>query len=465
MAYTEELQAGRAGTIRTTQVMRSLVERGKRDPRLVLLARRVVQDVPERDTAGELGAVSSWVAGHVRFVRDPVGVEALADPSSVERNRNGDCDEQVTLAATLAECLGYRTRFRVGGEDEDRYRHVWAEALDRHSGEWYPLDPINRSRPAGWAAPFARTESYPLLGDAMEAIAIGSGGAPFGSPQTLFPRAREARRPIIGASFLELATTSMENARYSSTREPDEVDYDPEISGLGQVPGDATSGVNVDAIVQQWRSRRGQRWPPTQAQLPRPSIIALYRSGVRQGPGGEALPAPITGRGDNSWQLFRYELELKYAGWDFIPGQGWARAAGSAPIPTPPPLQTYSQTPPAPLATTPPPNYGYGAIPYPLSPTAQPQAPYYPQPTSPYPQQDYYQQPPPSFEQGRSFVTPTAEFAPFGPEINATPTGIVEDETAPKPAPAINPWLIAGALAAAWFFFRKKRGATAAAGA
>lgn len=132
--------------------MRSLVEQGKRNPRIVSTARKIVGGQGERDYRGEIGAVTRWVRRNIRFVNDPVGVETLSDPWSIVKNRAGDCDDHVVLLSSLLESVGHKTRARVIGRDPDHYSHVYLEVFDRSAGAWVPVDP-SVQKPVGWAPP------------------------------------------------------------------------------------------------------------------------------------------------------------------------------------------------------------------------------------------------------------------------------------------------------------------------
>ena len=248
----EEIAPGRGGTRRTLSVMRSLVERGKRDPRLVHLARRIVQGAPERDVVAELSALSDYVRQKVRFTRDPVGVETLSDAAGVLQNRAGDCDDHVVLLATLAECVGHRVRFKVGGPHADRYQHVWLEASDRRGG-WLPLDPINRTANVGWEAPFPVTETLgdlPMLNlfaPRPTCRRLGSGEAPLGRPREFFPRTEDGERdpllrstyrpdiaptPPYSTGFLDDLSRWIARAPWTTSRDPCEAVWSEEIAGF-----------------------------------------------------------------------------------------------------------------------------------------------------------------------------------------------------------------------------------------
>ena len=144
----------------TLDEMRRLVDTGRRSPSVVARARDLTRQVPDRNTAQEVRAIHAFVRDNVRYTNDPWGVETLTDPTDMLREvdlagrASEDCDAHVVLEASLLEAIGTPTRFNVASMDATRPgdpSHVWLEA--RVGGEWVPLDPIVKDKPAGWIAP------------------------------------------------------------------------------------------------------------------------------------------------------------------------------------------------------------------------------------------------------------------------------------------------------------------------
>jgi transglutaminase-like putative cysteine protease len=117
----------------------------------------------------------SWLADHVRFLDDPVGVslvgggiaevdDYLRDPITEQVRQlqatgevRGDCDDVAMLGATLARAAGFSAvRFRVVSFDPSSphpYSHVFTEVLT--SRGWLDFD-VTRTR---WPGPaVTRTE-------------------------------------------------------------------------------------------------------------------------------------------------------------------------------------------------------------------------------------------------------------------------------------------------------------------
>lgn len=143
---------GRAGVFHTLRLMRQLVNEARTDPAIIQTAVSAAFLVPEKDEGNEARSIFEFVRDHVRYVRDVLGVETLADPRMTLRRMVGDCDDQVTLLAALLESVGYPTRFVVAGYSQPGvFDHVYLQTLV--NGEWVDADPTE-PQPFGWAPPF-----------------------------------------------------------------------------------------------------------------------------------------------------------------------------------------------------------------------------------------------------------------------------------------------------------------------
>ena len=92
------------------------------------LAESIIQAVPDKDYAGQINAIQRWVKTHIRYVRDPVHAEMLKTPHALLESPYGDCDDQATLVAALAQAIGFPARFiAIGMHDPCIFEHVYAE--------------------------------------------------------------------------------------------------------------------------------------------------------------------------------------------------------------------------------------------------------------------------------------------------------------------------------------------------
>lgn len=131
--------------------MRALVRAFRVNPQLRQAASSIIFTTPQRDQLAEADALFSWVRDSVRYVRDVHEVETLQTPLITWQSRLGDCDDQVTLLASLLESVGYPTRFVAAGYAQPGiFEHVYLQAL--LGVEWVDMDPTE-PHALGWAPP------------------------------------------------------------------------------------------------------------------------------------------------------------------------------------------------------------------------------------------------------------------------------------------------------------------------
>jgi transglutaminase-like putative cysteine protease len=157
----ELIPDGDAGVAATVAKMKSLIH-SPQGVRSWVVRKTVLEAVRGVERGQhEIDAIFDWIQRNIEF-RGEYG-ETLQSPEATINLGAGDCDDQAVLGATLLNSLGYETRFRTvalhGSADE--LSHVYAEARDKQTGFWIPLDPtVARSYP-GWEPDnVARTESY-----------------------------------------------------------------------------------------------------------------------------------------------------------------------------------------------------------------------------------------------------------------------------------------------------------------
>jgi len=142
--------AGIPGVRQTIAAMRALVNKYKVDLGIRQAATSTIFLTPERDELAEVRALFLLVRDSVRYVRDIHNVETLMSPDKTLASRLGDCDDQVTLLATLCEAVGYPTRFVVAAYSmPSEYEHVYMQV---QAGQWIDADPTE-PHALGWAPP------------------------------------------------------------------------------------------------------------------------------------------------------------------------------------------------------------------------------------------------------------------------------------------------------------------------
>lgn len=122
-------------------------------------AASVVQLCPEKDWRCEAAALQAFVRDSIRYVRDMRDKETLQFPDYTLAHQSGDCDDKSILLATLAECIGFHTRFCAIGVRGESFSHVSAQLLIPGVGwtnaETIPVDDQGSKAPLGWFPPDA----------------------------------------------------------------------------------------------------------------------------------------------------------------------------------------------------------------------------------------------------------------------------------------------------------------------
>lgn len=141
---------GIEGTRATLDLMRRLVRAYRTDPALRNLAEQIIRGVPEKQGAQEIDALRMWIRQNIRYTNDINAVEMLQAPPALLNSGNGDCDDQATLLATLAETIGYPARFAAVAFAPDQFAHVFAEV--RLGTRWIPAETTEDVN-LGWYPP------------------------------------------------------------------------------------------------------------------------------------------------------------------------------------------------------------------------------------------------------------------------------------------------------------------------
>ncbi len=104
-----------------------------------------IHNAPQRNHAAYAVAIAKWVQENIQYVNE--SPEVFQEPTATLAMGYGDCDDLVTLVASLVESLGIETQI-VGMEwehpDGRAFQHIFARAvipMTGGRGPWYvPLD-------------------------------------------------------------------------------------------------------------------------------------------------------------------------------------------------------------------------------------------------------------------------------------------------------------------------------------
>lgn len=186
------LPEGEAGVDVTVRRMAELAHSqwGSKSPKIRALAMNIINKarVPQKDYYGEIVAIHNWIKNpkNVRYFRDPIGQETLADPEQTAFNlRGGDCDDKTVLEMALLGAVGIPSYPVVVGQAPGNFSHVYLHAVvppgrHRKANAVVPLDPIMPLWPAGAEAKSIKSKKiYPELANplGLQGNAMGALGA------------------------------------------------------------------------------------------------------------------------------------------------------------------------------------------------------------------------------------------------------------------------------------------------
>lgn len=148
---------GYRGVLTTLGIMAQAITATSRHPYWKVFASKIITraGIPENDQLGEARALFGFMRRNIRYTRDPHNFEWLQTPLYTALVKNGDCDCQTTLLASLLMSVGFPVRLVIMGrkprdpktgealQGEANYFHVLlsAEVRDENGKYWLRLDP------------------------------------------------------------------------------------------------------------------------------------------------------------------------------------------------------------------------------------------------------------------------------------------------------------------------------------
>ncbi len=146
-----EIPDGTAGIRATLAYMEAYVREYKKDEEIRGMALELTMHLPQKDFAGEVREIFSFVQSQVRYVYDIADVETLQTPPVTLHTRAGDCDDKSTLLAAMLESIGHKTRFVACGFSPGQIEHVYVET--KIGERWVALD-ATEPNAMGWQPPY-----------------------------------------------------------------------------------------------------------------------------------------------------------------------------------------------------------------------------------------------------------------------------------------------------------------------
>jgi len=126
------------------KTMKSLINQGKKNPRVRLLAGDIVRYLSPKDWINEARSIQRWVRDNIRYTKDIVGVETLHSAEKVLELGYGDCDDKTILVAAMLESIGHPTKLKAVGFSKKSLSHIYP--LVKIKNKWIPVETTEK----GW---------------------------------------------------------------------------------------------------------------------------------------------------------------------------------------------------------------------------------------------------------------------------------------------------------------------------
>lgn len=142
--------AGYPATEGTIRWMGEIARRASVDARIRQRARQLTVGLPAFDHDAEIARVYEFVLGHVRYLRDPDGVEYMTDPVELDRQVDEgtaaeDCEGMILYALSLLASMGIPGLFAAHGFDsrlQRQFSHCSAVVINPRTKRATWFDPV-----------------------------------------------------------------------------------------------------------------------------------------------------------------------------------------------------------------------------------------------------------------------------------------------------------------------------------
>ena len=119
--------------------MVNLSRRAIRDEWFLTLVRDITKGLPPADKMAEARTIFEWATSHIRYVKDPVGIELIIHPMRLVALGAGDCDDLSIFMASAFETIGIPARFvAIESRPGTGYNHVYPQG--HINNQWVTFD-------------------------------------------------------------------------------------------------------------------------------------------------------------------------------------------------------------------------------------------------------------------------------------------------------------------------------------
>lgn len=155
----EYLGEGDNAIYATVDKISSIVKESYVNPYVRQWAEHIVNHISNNNKLAEVAAVHRFVWKHVRYTKDPYGMEYLQTPphllKMIEEGKrpHGDCDDMTMLSLSLLRSIGFPVAVKIASYQENgKFAHIYGLAYVHGKG-WMPVECVRGDKPLGWQAP------------------------------------------------------------------------------------------------------------------------------------------------------------------------------------------------------------------------------------------------------------------------------------------------------------------------
>ncbi len=168
--YKVKLSENDQATYEYVEVIKQLIEEGKKDMVIRTLAEKLTQYIKPKDYMREVKAIYNFVTRRLRYTKDIHRVETVHRARDLlKRHRKAaDCDDFVILTGALLQAIGHPVRIVIIGnnyKDKNDYSHIYLQT--RVKDKWVALDGSVPGARVGWEAPKYATKKIINLDGTM----------------------------------------------------------------------------------------------------------------------------------------------------------------------------------------------------------------------------------------------------------------------------------------------------------
>ena len=154
--YDVKLTDSNRATYESVEVIKKLIDEGKKDLVIRTLAEKITQYIPPKDYKREVKAIYNFVVRRLRYTKDIHRVETVHRARDLLRRHKkaADCDDFVILTGALLQSIGHPVRIVIIGnnyKDKEDYSHIYIQT--KIGDKWVALDGSVPGAKVGWETP------------------------------------------------------------------------------------------------------------------------------------------------------------------------------------------------------------------------------------------------------------------------------------------------------------------------